>query len=64
MDDVFKHHNFLSVVLDEDLRYVLEKDRSYGASWKKSGGRSAWFMLKRKIDRMVEIYREVQPARA
>lgn len=60
-ENVFKHHEFLKTVADEDVRYVLEKDRSYGASWKKSGGRSAWFMLKRKIDRMVEMMKSPAP---
>jgi hypothetical protein len=54
----FEHHKYLGVVAEEDVRYVLKKDKSYGASWKKSGGRSAWFMLKRKIDRMVEMMRD------
>jgi hypothetical protein len=56
--NVFEHHKFLMVVAEEDVRFVLEKDRSYGASWKKSGGRSAWFMLKRKIDRMIEMMKD------
>lgn len=54
-EDRFKHHEFLQAVANEDVRFVLEKDRSYGASWKMSGGRSAWFMLRRKIDRMLEM---------
>jgi len=56
-DKRFHHHPYLATVAQEDVRFVLEKDRSYGASWKLSGGRSAWFMLKRKIDRMVEMMR-------
>jgi hypothetical protein len=56
-EDRFRHHRYLADVAMEDVRYVTEKDRSYGASWKLSGGRSAWFMLKRKIDRMCEMMR-------
>lgn len=56
-DNRFHHHPYLRAVAEEDLRYVLAKDTSYGASWKMSGGRSAWFMLKRKIDRMCEMMR-------
>lgn len=54
-DPRFQHHPYLRAVVEEDLRYVMIKDTSYGASWKMSGGRSAWFMLKRKIDRMCEM---------
>jgi hypothetical protein len=31
------------------------KDRSYGGSWKAAGGRSAYFMLRRKMDRMIAM---------
>jgi hypothetical protein len=44
---------FVKIVSDEDLDHLIEKEKSYKDSWKKSGGRSAWFMLKRKIDRLV-----------
>lgn len=54
-DDRFRHHAYLAEVAMEDVRYVTGKDISYGASWKLSGGRSAWFMLKRKIDRLCEM---------
>lgn len=57
-DDRFHHHPKLKRVAGEDVRFVLEKDRSYGASWKASGGRSAWFMLRRKIDRLLEMMRD------
>jgi hypothetical protein len=57
IDSRFNHHPFLQIVAQSDVDYVIPKDTSYGASWKKSGGRSAWFMLKRKIDRLVEMLR-------
>jgi hypothetical protein len=53
--DLYRHHDYLQAVADEDVRFVLEKDRSYGASWKLAGGRSAWFMLRRKMDRMITM---------
>lgn len=53
--DLFAHHAFLDTVVQEDVRYLREKDKSYGASWKLSGGRSAWFMLRRKMDRMITM---------
>jgi hypothetical protein len=57
-EDKFKHHDYLQRVADGDVRFILEKDRSYGASWKASGGRSAWFMLVRKIDRLRELMKK------
>lgn len=51
-DDRFHHHPYLQRVADEDVRYVLQKDASYGASWKKRGGVGAFMMLARKWDRL------------
>lgn len=51
-DDQFKHHKFLSSVAQEDVRFVQEKDISYGASWKKRGGVGVFMMLARKWDRL------------
>jgi hypothetical protein len=55
MTDLFAHHRQLQKVADEDVRFLKIKDRSYGASWKLAGGRSAWFMLRRKMDRMIAM---------
>ena len=60
-EDLFRHHAFLDMVAEEDIRFLKEKDRSYGASWKLAGGRSAWFMLRRKMDRMIQIMRRPDP---
>lgn len=60
-DDRFAHHAYLPIVAQEDVRYLLEKDRSYGASWKLAGGRSAYFMLRRKMDRMIEMLKRPEP---
>ncbi len=54
-DTRFHHHPFLRIVAEEDVRFILEKDRSYNASWKEAGGRSAWHMLRRKMDRMINL---------
>lgn len=54
----YHHHAHLTTVADEDVRFVKVKDVSYGASWKKSGGRSAWFMLVRKIDRLLTMMKQ------
>lgn len=47
------HLDYLARVADMDVEHILEKERTYQGSWKKSGGRSAWFMVKRKIDRLL-----------
>jgi hypothetical protein len=64
MTDPFAYHENLRPLAEADVEFLVQKDRSYGASWKKSGGRSAWFMLVRKMDRLMEIMRrpEAPPA--
>lgn len=57
MDDTVKfgHHKYLQQIADEDVAFVLKKDVSYGASWRWSGGANAWAMVRRKIDRLMEM---------
>ena len=50
-ENLFKYHRHLQAIANEDVEFLKKKDRSYGASWKRSG-RSAWFMLKRMMDRL------------
>jgi hypothetical protein len=57
----FSYHARLAPIANDDVSRLVEKDLSYGASWKKSGGRSAWFMLLRKMDRLMEIMRRPSP---
>lgn len=40
---------------EQDAKVLEQKGREYGNSWCKSGGVSAYFMLKRKIDRLQNI---------
>ena len=47
--------DFIKIVAEEDERHLREKNKTYGDSYKKSGGRSLWFMLKRKMDRLVNM---------
>jgi hypothetical protein len=54
-DDRFHHHEYLRDVALEDVRLVTEKDKSYGASWKKRGGPGAFMMLARKWDRLEQM---------
>jgi hypothetical protein len=51
-EDLFHHHSFLEEVARNDVAELLEKDRSYRASWKKRGGTGAFMMLARKWDRL------------
>lgn len=49
------HMNWIDEVRRRDLATLREKERTYKGSWKASGGRSAWFMLRRKIDRLLNM---------
>jgi hypothetical protein len=42
----------LKSISEEDVAGLRKAQESYGNSWKKRGGRNAWFMLCRKFDRM------------
>jgi hypothetical protein len=57
----FAYWQHMNAVAQEDVRFLKEKDKTYGGSWKKSGGRSAWFMLKRKIDRLIVLMTPPDP---
>lgn len=59
--NLFEYHRYLRQIAEEDVRFLKEKDASYGASWKLGGGRSAWFMLRRKMDRMIQMMRRPDP---
>ncbi len=43
---------FLAEIAAKDIDVLIEKDRSYGSSWKKRGGSGAFMMLARKWDRI------------
>jgi hypothetical protein len=51
------HLNHLSAVATADVEHLRAKESTYQGSWKRSGGRSAWFMIRRKIDRLLEMMR-------
>lgn len=57
----FKYHEHLGKIANEDVRFLIERDKTYGGSWKESGGRSAWHMLTRKMDRLKEIMKRPIP---
>jgi hypothetical protein len=49
------HMQYLRQIVEDDIQTLQQKESTYKGSWKMSGGRSAWFMLKRKIDRMINM---------
>src|ERR1700739_4638743 len=51
----FEYHKFLQKIVDEDVRFIIEREKTYKGSWQKAGGRSAWFMIRRKLDRLIEM---------
>lgn len=53
--DDMNHMMYVDDVARRDCDALRYKESTYRGSWKKGGGRSAWFMLRRKIDRMLEM---------
>lgn len=45
----------LEYVVDDDVTALVESRVHYGDSWRAEGGFSAWFNIKRKIDRLVRL---------
>lgn len=57
-----KHMEYLETVASDDVRVLREKEGTYRGSWKAAGGRSAWFMARRNMDRLlVMMAAPVQP---
>jgi hypothetical protein len=50
----FDYHDYLSIVAEEDIKFVKERDKTYGGSFRESG-RTCWHMIKRKLDRIVNM---------
>lgn len=48
----FNHMKYLRDVVEEDIRILDEKERTYQGSWKKREGIGAFMMLARKWDRI------------
>lgn len=44
--------NYLNVVAEDDVNHLIEKEKSYGDSWKKRGGIGAFMVFARKWDRI------------
>lgn len=46
---------YLEAVAARDVALLREKEVTYQGSWKRAGGRSAWFMLRRNMDRLLTM---------
>ena len=61
-DDPFlAYQKKLWTLAQNDVNFLMYKDATYRGSWKRGGGRSAWWMLRRKIDRLLELMRPPAP---
>lgn len=49
------HLKYLDVVAMSDAELVKKKEATYMGSWKRAGGRSAWFMFRRNMDRLMQM---------
>jgi len=54
MNDKLKYHGQMQGIVDRDVAFLVRKDTQYNASWKENG-RSAWFMLRRMMDRLINM---------
>lgn len=50
-----KHMEHLETVVKSDVAVLRAKERTYQGSWKVAGGRSAWFMARRNLDRLLNM---------
>jgi hypothetical protein len=42
-------------ILEAQIKLIVEKDNQYRGSWKKRGGRGAWYTMARPIDRLENL---------
>jgi hypothetical protein len=64
-DQIFTDETLYRTVQElatQDAAVLIERDKSYGSSWKKRGGIGAFMMLARKWDRIENILRHLTPA--
>lgn len=47
------HMDYIDRVVADDLGVLRVKESTYQGSWKRAGGRSAWFMARRNMDRLL-----------
>lgn len=53
-----KHMAFIDSVGQNDAAVLRMKEETYQGSWKRAGGRSAWFMMRRNMDRLITMMAE------
>lgn len=53
-----KHMEHLGSVAYSDTWVLERKEATYRGSWKAAGGRSAWFMARRNMDRLIEMMKK------
>lgn len=58
--DRYRHLEHLKDIAQEDIEQLNQKEREYGASWKKRGGVGAFMMLARKWDRLENMVDELK----
>lgn len=56
----YAHLAFLPDIAKQDVEQLNQKEREYGASWKKRGGVGAFMMLARKWDRLENMVDELR----
>jgi hypothetical protein len=49
------HLNHIDAVAASDCAVLRSKEATYQGSWKRAGGRSAWFMARRNLDRLLTM---------
>jgi hypothetical protein len=56
-----RHLNYLEAVTRTDVECIRQKESTYKGSWKSQGGKNAWAMIRRKIDRLMIMLGEPTP---
>lgn len=50
-----EHMDYIEAVAASDVALLREKEKTYQGSWKRGGGRSAYFMMRRNMDRILNM---------
>jgi hypothetical protein len=53
-----EHMKHIDAVVDSDTAVLRQKESTYQGSWKAAGGRSAWFMFRRNMDRLLSMMKK------
>lgn len=55
------HMAHIDAIAASDCETLRRKEATYRGSWKAAGGRSAWFMMRRNMDRLLEMMKPPIP---